>query len=238
MATIRATGANLFNTVEINANNISLFDDEQRKYVNINQVYVHDSQIIEALPNDNNKFEYPIEDINDNNISGLHSMINYINTHTRKKPNYYFYEDNFNINVKKKINKSSKKYLYDETNVYNKITDTITHIIRNQTLEDNSNIIIKKSINRSKKNYIYDDNTILNNINKTTTSKIYKHYSISNLNENFLSNKTIINNNITRKIIPNYIQEDNYFYFSKNNDAVLSQIINSVDLIMRHLNIG
>jgi hypothetical protein len=238
MATIRATGANLLNTVDINANNISLFDDEQRKYVNINQVYVHESQIIEALPNENNKFEYPIEEINDNNISGLHSMINYINTHRGKKPNYYFYEDNSNINIKKKINNSSKKYLYEETNVYNKITNTITHIIRNQTLEDKRNIIIKKSINRSKKNYIYDDNTILNNINKSTTNKIYKHYSISNLNENFLSNKTIINNNITRKIIPNYIQEDNYFYFSKNNDAVLSQIINSVDLIMRHLNIG
>ena len=238
MATIRATGASLLNTVDINANNISVFDNKQSKYININQVYVHDSQIIEASPNENNKFEYPIEDINDNNISGLHSMINYINTHTGKKPNYYFYEDNSNINIKKQINNSSKKYSYDETNIYKKITNTISHIMKNQIIEDNSNIIIKKSINRSKKNYIYDDNTILNKINKITNNNIYKHYSISNLNENFSSNKTIINNNITRKTIPNYIQEDNYFYFTKNYDTILSQVLTSIDILNRQVGIG
>ena len=238
MATIRTTGASLTNSVDINANNISVFDNKQSKYVNINQVYIHDSQIIEASQKENHKFEYPIEDINDNNISGLHSMINYINTHTGKKPNYYFYEDNSNINIKKKINNSSKKYSFDENNIYNKITKTISHIMKNQIIEDNSNIIIKKSINRSKKNYIYDDNTTLNKINKITNSNIYKHYSVSNLSENILSNKTIINNNITRKTIPNYIQEDNYFYFSKNYDSILSQIISSIDILNRNLNIG
>ena len=238
MATIRTTGASLTNSVDINANNISVFDNKQSKYVNINQVYIHDSQIIEASQKENHKFEYPIEDINDDNISGLHSMINYINTHTGKKPNYYFYEDNSNINIKKKINNSSKKYSFDKNNIYNKITKTISHIMKNQIIEDNSNIIIKKSINRSKKNYIYDDNTILNKINKITNSNIYKHYSVSNLSENILSNKTIINNNITRKTIPNYIQEDNYFYFSKNYDSILSQIISSIDILNRNLNIG
>ena len=238
MATIRATGASLLNTVDINANNISVFDNKQSKYININEVYIHDSQIIEATPNENNKYEYPSEDINDNNISGLHSMINYINTHTGKKPNYYFYEDNTNINIKKKINNSLKKYSFDESNIYNKITKTISHIIKNQTLEDNSSIYIKKSTNTSKKNYIYDDNSIINKINKITNSNIYKHYSISNLQENILSNKTIINNNIIRKTIPNYIQEDNYFYFSKNYDTILTQILTSIDTLNRQLNIG
>ena len=238
MATIRATGASLLNTVDINANNISVFDNKQSKYININEVYIHDSQIIEATPNENNKYEYPSEDINDNNISGLHSMINYINTHTGKKPNYYFYEDNTNINIKKKINNSLKKYSFDESNIYNKITKTISHIIKNQTLEDNSSIYIKKSTNTSKKNYIYDDKSIINKINKITNSNIYKHYSISNLQENILSNKTIINNNITRKTIPNFIQEDNYFYFSKNYDTILTQILTSIDTLNRQLNIG
>ena len=238
MATIRATGASLLNTVDINANNISVFDNKQSKYININKVYVHDSQIIEATQNENKKYEYPSEDINDNNISGLHSMINYINTHTGKKPNYYFYEDNSNINIKKKINNSSKRYSYDESNIYNKITKTISHIMKNQTFEDNSSILVKKSINRSKKSYIYDDITILNKINKITNSNIYKHYSISNLQENFLSNKTNIINNITRKTIPNFLQGDNYFYFSKNYDSTLTQILNSIDTINRQLNIG
>ena len=123
-------------------------------------------------------------------------------------------------------------------NIYNKITKTISHKIKNQTLEDNSSIYIKKSTNTSKENYIYDDNTILNKINKITNSNIYKHYSISNLQENILSNKTIINNNITRKTIPNFIQEDNYFYFSKNYDSLLTQILNSIDTLNRQLNIG
>ena len=57
--------------------------------------------------------------------------------------------------------------------------------MKNQTFEDNSSILVKKSINRSKKNYIYDDNTILNKINKITNNNIYKHYSMSDLQECF-----------------------------------------------------
>ena len=37
MATIRTTGASLTNTVDINANNISVFDNTQNKYININE---------------------------------------------------------------------------------------------------------------------------------------------------------------------------------------------------------
>jgi hypothetical protein len=33
MATIRATGASLTNTIDINANNISIFDDNQNKNI-------------------------------------------------------------------------------------------------------------------------------------------------------------------------------------------------------------
>ena len=70
MATIRATGASLTNTVDINANNILLFDDNQNKYININEVYVNNSQIIEASLNGNNQCEYPPADITDHNVSG------------------------------------------------------------------------------------------------------------------------------------------------------------------------
>ena len=34
------------------------------------------------------------------------------------------------------------------------------------------------------------------------------------------------------------IQEDTYFYFSKNYDSILSQIINSIDILNRNLSIG
>ena len=84
MATIRTTGASLTNTVDINANNISVFDNTQSKYININERYVNNSQIIESSLNGNNKFEYPIESISDNNVSGLKSMINFIKNNDEK----------------------------------------------------------------------------------------------------------------------------------------------------------
>ena len=125
MATIRTTGASLLNTVDISANNISVFDNQQEKYVNINEVYVHNSQIIEATKSENNKYEYPTEDINDHNVSGLQSMINYFNTHTGKKPNYYFYEDSTNINIKKKINNSLKNIHLTKTTITIKLQEQL-----------------------------------------------------------------------------------------------------------------
>jgi hypothetical protein len=214
MATIRTTGASLTNTVDINANNISVFDNTQSKYININERYVNNSQIIESSLNGNNKFEYPIESISDKNVSGLKSMINYIENNNGKSSNYYF-EDNSNIIIKKKINNSKKTLNLEESNIYNKITNTITHIMKNWNYEDNTSMYIRKQINRSKRYFNYDENTTLNKVNKIVKNNTYKNYSISNINENFLSNKTIINNNITRKTIPNFIQEDHYFYFHK-----------------------
>jgi len=55
--------------------------------ININERYVSNSQIIESSINGNNKFEYPIESISDNNISGLKSMINYIKNNNGKSSN-------------------------------------------------------------------------------------------------------------------------------------------------------
>ena len=237
MATIRTTGASLTNSVDINANSISLFDDATSKYLNIEKVFVNNSQIISAIQNENKEFEYPIEEISDNNISGLHSMINYINTHKGKKPNYYF-EDNSNIIIKKKINNSKRTYSFDDNLTLNKTIKTTNNIKNNLIFEDYSSVVYKKHLITSKKNYYHDDNSVLNNIKKITHSNIYKHYSISNLHENFSTNKTIINNNITRKIIPNFIQEDNYFYFSKNYDTVLTQLTNSINEINAILNIG
>ena len=39
MATIRTTGASLTNSVDLNANNISVFDNTIGKYININDIY-------------------------------------------------------------------------------------------------------------------------------------------------------------------------------------------------------
>ena len=87
---------------------------------------------------------------------------------------------------------------------------------------------IRKQINRSKRYFNYDENTTLNKVNKTVKNSIYKNYSISNIQENFLSNKSVIHNNITRKVLPIFIQEDHYFYFNKTvNGSTNTPIINN-----------
>ena len=63
MATIRTTGANLTNSVDLNANNISVFDNTAGKYININDKYISTSEIIKATKwssgfTDHNMFKY------------------------------------------------------------------------------------------------------------------------------------------------------------------------------------
>ena len=94
--------------------------------------------------------------------------------------------------IKKKINNSKKTLNLEESNIYNKITNTITHIMKNWNYEDNTSMYIRKQINRSKRYFNYDENTTLNKVNKIVKKNTYKNYSISNINENFLSNKTIV----------------------------------------------
>ena len=226
MATIRTTGASLTNSVDLNANNISVFDNTAGKYININDKYINTSEVIKATKNEQQKYEYPSDEITDTNISGLLSMINYIKTHSQNKAVNYYYEDNTNIIIKKKINNSTKSLIFDDNLTLNKINKTIKKFINNQIFEDNSSVLIKKQINRSKKIFNYDDNTSINTTNKITKNNYYKHFSISNLQENFMTNKTIINNNITRKIIPNFIQEDVYFYFQNTGGNATVDLTN------------
>ena len=99
MATIRTTGASLTNSVDINANSISLFDNTTNKYENIENVFVKDSHIMTAIPNESIVYEYPPDSINDDNISGLKSMIKYITT--KAKRSSFNFGDNSNIIIKK-----------------------------------------------------------------------------------------------------------------------------------------
>ena len=132
MATIRTTGASLTNSVDLNANNISVFDNTAGKYININDKYINTSEVIKATKNEQQQYEYPSDEITDTNISGLLSMINYIKTHSQNKGVNYYYEDNSNIIIKKKINNSTKSLIFDDNLTLNKINKTIKKFINNQ----------------------------------------------------------------------------------------------------------
>ena len=92
------------NLINVQANRISLV---QGNAINdITDIFVEDQQIKTAtLRPDTNKYEYNISDINNTNVSGLQSMINYINTHKPKSQPSITYEEN-NYYVKKVSNSS------------------------------------------------------------------------------------------------------------------------------------
>jgi beta-lactamase class D len=71
-------------------------------------------------------------------------MINYINTHTGKKPNYYFMKI-----IQTLISKRKQIILLKDIHMMNqiftiKLQNTISHIMKNQTLEDNSSIVYQE----------------------------------------------------------------------------------------------
>ena len=141
----RTTGASCKNTVDIIATSISLYDaNGNGHYTDINDVFVNQDQVIVAEPNEKGIFEFPDDQVNDNNVSGLQSMIEYIKTHSRQKPNIT-YEDNSLTIVKKRVNASKKSFLYEDNQTINKINKTINKINKQFLVDDSSHYTIKKN---------------------------------------------------------------------------------------------
>ena len=215
----RTTGASCKNTVDIIATSISLYDaNGNGHYTDINDVFVNQDQVIVAEPNEKGIFEFPDDQVNDNNVSGLQSMIEYIKTHSRQKPNIT-YEDNSLTIVKKRVNASKKSFLYEDNQTINKINKTINKINKQFVVDDSSHYTIKKNHNKIIKQYFHDDNLVLHKINNTTNNNSFKNYHTVTLqdNHNFIEQTNV--NNRTTKIIPNYIHQDHYHYLAKSSDA-------------------
>ena len=104
----RNNGLNMRNFIYILANSISLIDDNEA--INIRDLFVEETQV-KSNHEVEKSYEYNTEDINDENISGLESMIRYIKSHSSNiSKNIQNYEDTTNIIVKKD-NHVSKNYL-------------------------------------------------------------------------------------------------------------------------------
>ena len=104
----RTTGASCKNIVDVIANSIALYDaTDNGHYADLNDLFVNQAQVIKAEPNQSAVFEYPNDKINNENGSGLQSMIEYIRTH-KPKPSFA-YEDNSLTIVKKRVDASSKQ---------------------------------------------------------------------------------------------------------------------------------
>ena len=73
-----ATGMNLRGTVDIIANSVSL--DDQNEINEIRTLFLNSSRIKSATEN-NKLYEFNDSDINDDNVPGLESMIDYCKTH-------------------------------------------------------------------------------------------------------------------------------------------------------------
>ena len=80
------------NLINVHANTISLVQGNEIN--DITDIFVENQQIKTAtLRSDTKKYEYNIADINNTNVSGLQSMINYINTHKPKSQPSITYEE-------------------------------------------------------------------------------------------------------------------------------------------------
>ena len=120
----KSSGPSCSNIVDLVASSISLVDNTGH-YNDINDIFLHQDEVITANKI-GNKYEYPAESINDENVSGLQSMINYINTHMPKPKAGYSYEDNSITLIKKKVNNSSKHFNFEDNLTLNKINPSIT----------------------------------------------------------------------------------------------------------------
>lgn len=214
----RTTGASCKNTVDVIATSISLYDPtDNGHYTDLNDVFVNKTQVISAQPNESAVFEYPDDQINNQNVSGLQSMIDYIRTH-KPKPSFT-YEDNSLTIVKKRVNASNKHFIFEDNQTLNKINKTINKTNKQYVFDDSHHYTIKKNFNKTKKQFFYDDNLFLNRTTNTTNNNSYKHYQTVTTQDHYNMTKHTTVNNRTTRIIPTYIYQDNCFYLTKGSEG-------------------
>jgi hypothetical protein len=218
--------------VDVIANSIAIYDATGNgHYTDLNEKFVNQSQVVSAERNQRAIFEYPDDQINNLNVSGLQSMIEYIRTH-KPKPSFT-YEDNSLTIVKKRVNASKKQFLYEDNQTLNKINKTINKINKQYIFEDSNHYNVKKNFNKTTKQFFYDDNLILNKITNTTNNNSLKHYHTITVQDNHNLTKQTTINNMTTKIIPTYIYQDNCYYLTKGSDgyakAYIDEYISNVD---------
>ena len=159
----RNNGLNMRNYIEILANSISLIEGDEA--VNIRDLFVEETQIksnheVEDVNTHKMSYEYNTEDINDENISGLESMIRYIKSHSKGiNKNIQNYEDITNILVKKDNHISNNYLLNNETFINNQ--SVINHLIKryysHYSGEDIFNLNIKHNNHKVINNFINED---------------------------------------------------------------------------------
>ena len=184
----RNNGLNMRNFIDILANSISLIDGDEA--INIRDLFVEESQIksnyeVEDPITHKKTYEYMTEDINDDNVSGLESMIRYIKSHSNSiNKNIQNYEDTTNILVKKDNHISNNYLLNNETFINNQ--SVINHLIKkyysHYSGEDIFNLNIKHNNHKVINNFINED-TVNFNIKKhnNTTINNYENKTVHNI---------------------------------------------------------
>ena len=115
-----ANSCNMTNLINVQANKIGLV---QGNTINdINDIFVEKSQIKTAsLHADTNKYEYNDNEINNTNVPGLRSIIDYIKTHQPKTQPSINYEENYYVkNVSNNLQHQTVQpsITYEENNYY------------------------------------------------------------------------------------------------------------------------
>ena len=144
-------------------------------------------------------------------------MIDYIRTH-KPKPSFT-YEDNSLTIVKKRVDASSKHFIYEDNQTLNKINKTVNKTNKHYIFDDWSHYNIRKNSNKTTKQFFYDDNLFLNKTTNTKNNNSFKQYHTVTVQDHHTFTKQTTINNRTTKIIPTYIHQDNCYYLNKGTDG-------------------
>ena len=216
---------NLRNTREITANSISILTDDNL-IENIFDIFTRLRNIIKAkqtIDPYSGKVTHYFEpsDINDHNVPGLKSMIDYFETNYKLKHNTFVFEDNLSMIVKKNKTNKTNNFVNDDNSMTiikkNKINKT-----NNFFNDDNSMTLIKKNYKQNvHHNILQNDTMTLNKVNKTQ-----KVANVFNNIDNHTFSRSVRNKNEYHSINNH---ENHYFnktHYSSNHHNAIYQFDN------------
>ena len=222
---------NLRNVREITANSINLLTDDNL-VENIYDIFSRLQQIIKAKTKTDpysGKVSYLFEpsDINDQNIPGLKSMIDYFETNYKTKHNTYLFEDNHSIVVKKQHTNKSNHFFNDDnsiTTIKKQYKQNVHHnIVQNECLtfnKINKKQTIANIFNHSDSHVFNRTNNNTHQYNHLTTTEDFhfhrnqynnSHHNAIFQTDNFTTSKYVKN----YKQVPIVINQENHFWFSR-----------------------
>jgi hypothetical protein len=207
----RGNGANFRNSVDVIANSVHLYNEDD-SYTDVLDIFVHKTHIASGSYDENNKFDYQAEQVDDTYVSGLDSMIKYIKNQNKRPKKIFVFEDETFYNIDKHLHfhKTVSTNMFNQTDTFNNIKTTITKVQNyNSYPQRNDTFTMNKTVQQNINNYnIFSQNNDTYSFNKQYVNRINKYnsvlsqdvYNIYNKSSDKLNNLISQINSLTQRI--------------------------------------